>query len=524
MAALGAVAPGAFASHGLETLTGSNFEIDTDANLKLDHTGGQSADWATVADTPKADSPSGSGDESFGNGSKEDTAVPTVVDGSIPPNKSDLKSFGIWQEGSTSNGFLNLYWTRVQDPQGTTNMDFEFNQLKADPDVGNGVTPLRTAGDLLITYDLAKGGTHPLLSLREWSGTAWGAATDLTASNKAAGSINTASIPAGESDGVGPLDPRTFGEAQIDLGAIFTDNSVCQSFGSAYLKSRSSDSFTAALKDFVPPVAINISNCGSIKIIKKDDANNALAGAVFTLYKDNTPTGTSKGAEDTTTGKTCTTAIVSGVASCTITNVPQGAYWVVETTTPTGYDTAADQNVTVTADNTVELTFTNPRQRGAITVHKTRKHAASGSTPIAQQGVTFTVKKGTTTLATGLTDANGDVCFDNLLFDTYTLHETVPSGYHGEADKSVTVDNKASCTVPTGQTSAGETVNFVNTPLTNLTVSVQSQITGGTNSKITCTGLTPTPADGTPNAFDDTSETVNDLEPGTYTCTVVIDP
>lgn len=41
---------------------------------------------------------------------------------------------------------------------------------------------------------------------------------------------------------------------------------------------------------------------------------------------------------------------------------------------------------------------------------------------------------------------------------------------------------------------------------------------------ITCTGLTPTPDDGTPNAFDDTSETVKDLEPGTYSCTVVVDP
>ena len=64
----------------------------------------------------------------FGNGSKENTAVPSVIDGSIPPNKSDLKFFGVYQEGTTSTGFLNLYWSRVQDPQGTTNMDFEFNQ------------------------------------------------------------------------------------------------------------------------------------------------------------------------------------------------------------------------------------------------------------------------------------------------------------------------------------------------------------------------------------------------------------
>ena len=51
-----------------------------------------------------------------------------------------------------------------------------------------------------------------------------------------------------------------------------------------------------------------------------------------------------------------------------------------------------------------------------------------------------------------------------------------------------------------------------------------SQVVGVANSKITSTGLSPTPADATPNTFDDTGETVVDLEPGTYICTVVIDP
>jgi hypothetical protein len=37
--------------------------------------------------------------------------------------------------------------------------------------------------------------------------------------------------------------------------------------------------------------------------------------------------------------------------------------------------------------------------------------------------------------------------------------------------------------------------------------------------------IASTPADGTPNVFfDDISETFKDLEPGTYTCTVVVDP
>jgi hypothetical protein len=42
-------------------------------------------------------------------------------------------------------------------------------------------------------------------------------------------------------------------------------------------------------------------------------------------------------------------------------------------------------------------------------------------------------------------------------------------------------------------------------------VSVQSQVTGGTVSKISCTGISPNPTDSTPNAFDDISETYKDL-------------
>jgi hypothetical protein len=46
-------------------------------------------------------------------------------------------------------------------------MDFEFNQKRAAAGQGNGVTPLRTVGDLLIIYDLAQGGTRPVLSIRD---------------------------------------------------------------------------------------------------------------------------------------------------------------------------------------------------------------------------------------------------------------------------------------------------------------------------------------------------------------------
>jgi hypothetical protein len=81
--------------------------------------------------------------------------------------------------------------------------------------------------------------------------------------------------------------PRlTFGEAAVNLTAagVFPSG-TCEAFGSAFLKSRSSASFPAEVKDFVAPQPVNISNCGTI-VIKKvtipspDPTNTSFA---FTL-------------------------------------------------------------------------------------------------------------------------------------------------------------------------------------------------------------------------------------------------
>jgi hypothetical protein len=266
---------------------GSAFEIDTNANLKVDTSG--CIDWlADGTDSAfrsgvlaKNDTGSGANDDSFGKGTAEDNPNPTIVTGSIPPNKSDLKAFGVF----TEDAYLELFWSRVQSPQGTTNMDFELNQEFCDGTAAhcanNGtanapvyVTPKRTDGDKLITYDLSKGGTVPTISIRTWDGTAsaWGPADVISggASPDALGSVNTSTIPANETGGVsgglttalGSQDPFTFGETSISFEALF-GSGACGTFGSAYLKSRSSDSFTAEIKDFVPPEQVQIGNCPS---------------------------------------------------------------------------------------------------------------------------------------------------------------------------------------------------------------------------------------------------------------------
>ena len=87
------------------------------------------------------------------------------------------------------------------------------------------------------------------------------------------------------------------------------------------------------------------------------------------------------------------------------------------------------------------------------------------------------------------------------------------------------MDNNAKCTDdPYG----GETVDFHNTPLTDVTVTVDSQVDGGTSSVIDCGGTNATTTDPDPPANGDGSVTVTDLEPTapgvTLTCTITIDP
>src|SRR5215207_8909977 len=318
----------ASASHPEASLPGSNFEIDVNANLKVDDQP-PSIDWASVTETRRNDLATGTNDDSYAGGAKEDDTCPGTTTGSIPNNKSDLLTFGAYVEPEAGGaGFLNLFWTRVQEPTGTTLMDFELNQSSTP--CANGVNPVRTAGDLLIEYRIEQGGAIATIKVRTWTGTVWGPAVDLTAAALAAGTINSTSIPVADSDGLtttNALSPRTFGEAQLDLDFVF-DEEKCESFGSAFLKSRASDSFTSQLKDFIRPVPVNITNCGKVIINKVTDPASDPATTQFGYTK-------SFGTDPSTAN-----AFTLGHGqNKTFTNVLFGTgYTVIEDAIPSGWD------------------------------------------------------------------------------------------------------------------------------------------------------------------------------------------
>ncbi len=533
----------ASASHPEASLPGSNFEIDEDANLKVDDPAPPSLDWANVAEIRATDLATGQNDDSYKGGVKEDTVCPGETTGTIPNNKSDLLTFHVYEEAGTGGhpGFLNLAWSRVTDPSGTTLMDFEFNQSETDCTVGP--NKVRTAGDLLIEYAIDQGGARAEISGRFWTGTAWGPVVDLDDGTGcgggpcAVGTINQTAIPAAESDGListGQLAPRTFGEAQIDLRLIF-DSGECASFGSAMLKSRSSDSFTSQLKDFIAPVGIDLQNCGNVIIRKQtdpdEDPNTTLFGYTKSFNTDPTSPNTFQLTDDGVqdygdtvlfgSGYTVTEDVIPAnweFVSLDCSASSAGTSFVVSGTTVTfSIDSDTDE---------LDCTYTNRLNLGAIKITKDRKHAAAGPGDHPHSGVDFVVTGGNLPAGgtTVTTNANGVACLGGLSFAGYTVTETVPAGYvSDDAEQTVTVDNAANCADdPYG----GESLEFHNTPLTDLSVSVDSQVDGGTHSSIVCEDAAAVEIGSAGTGFDtdDVSLDVNNLQPGTYTCEVVIDP
>jgi hypothetical protein len=529
----------ATASHPEASLAGSNFEIDVDANLKVDDAA-PSIDWAGVTEIRATDKVNGTGDNSYAGGVKEDTACPGATTDSIPPNKSDLLSFHVYREpgAGTHPGFLNLAWSRVTEPTGTTLMDFEFNQSSTQCDSGPNV--VRTAGDLLIEYSIDQGGSRADITGRTWTGSAWSTAQDLDQSTAcgggpcAAGTINSSPIPAADSDGLGAKSARTFGEAQIDLRLIFQADK-CTSFGSAMLKSRSSDAFTSQLKDFVSPVPINLQNCGQVIIRKQtipdQDPNTTEFGYTKAFTTDPTSVNTF-------------TLMDDGVKDYGKTVVFGSGYTVVEDVIPANWafdhlDCTASTGVTpsingatvtfgIDADTDVlDCTYFNELQQGALRI---LKNSTKGGA-VSNAGAVFSYD-GASVTDNGAADEDsdvGEVCVSGLTTGDYDVDETSPPPGYGDAPgdpQTVTVVAGTNCTdnQPTGAAVA----TFTNAPLADIQVNFRDGGSGETSvTSMVCTNTGTTADTGTATGWDDTitHEGIEiDPSPRTIVCTIEIDP
>jgi hypothetical protein len=474
VAAAGALIIGALVAAPSGALAGSNFE-SADGNEAVDTTG--NFDWSALgsnitleADQP--DTPSGSSDESFTQGTKSDTAIPTIETGSIPPNKSDLTRMRVASE-TLANGDVVVYvaWNRA-NTLGSANMNFEFNKSATPSD--NGVTPVRSAGDVLITFDFANGGNVPSLGMARWTTTGpcyangskapcWGEFLDLDAAGIADGQVS---------------EDGKFGEAAVNLtdaGIFGSSSDECTSLGSAYLSSRSSDSFTAALKDFVPPAPISISNCGTVTIRKVTvPADNTTD--VFTFSKGFDTDSTTDATFDLKNGE-----------SKAYDDVLQGTgYTVSESSLPTGWsltdiDCSASSGVTPLVsvanktvtfdidsnDDSLDCTFENTAPAKLI-VKKVVNNTAGGP----KQATDFAFSVNGETAINFLQDGGDILKGRNELTvapGIYTVTEPETFGYDREYDNcanlNIPAGGEATCTItnkyPQASTSASTVQSWV---------------------------------------------------------------
>ncbi len=539
---------------GFANLTGSTFE-GNDGNLVVDTAG--NTDWANApARVVGIDQPSGGNDNAFGQGTKEDNADATVVTGSIPPNKNDLTRFYVGSEFASNSNFLYLAWERAVNI-GSANLDFEINQKVTAGFTGTTPGPVtlnRTAGDLLVSYDFSGSGT-PTLGLLRWvtsgptsqcfasnSLPCWGNRVNLSAAGSAEGAVNTGTV----TDPVPPGAPRTlttglFGEAAINLTAagVFPAG-TCEAFGSAFLKSRSSSAFGAEVKDFIAPQPVNISNCGAVTIIKRTDPRGINQNFSFTSTIPNPPAGSTTPtctADSTPSGFTLndngntTSDSAANTESCT--NVPAGSYTVTEGSQPANFvlesltctatgggsgtqdgTNPSQANITVVPNSVVTCVYVDKQQLGAIKITKT---SSKGTHP-ALAGATFSITSGGTPIAGSpfTTGSDGTVCVDHLPFGTYSVQETsAPTGYAIDDSTAHNVSVTANSTCGDGNEAVFAATD---TPLSKITVSFQSLAGPGvTTATIDCGGGVEALPEGTPKVL-------NNLPPGTYSCTVVVDP
>lgn len=492
-------------------------------------------------------------DTGFAGGTKQDDNCATVNTGKAP-NKDDLKriylasqTLPVATDGGKLHTFLNLAWVRI--PQNTTSpsahVGFEFNQGDTPcPGPNSDGLVERTAGDMLIVYDFTGGSTAtPTITLRRWvtSGTCevgsdsppcWGPSTNLTDLGYAEARVNTSAVGP-VTDAIAPSPPdnlglNEFGEAGIDLTAagVFSSN-TCTAFGKALGVSRSSgNSATAQMKDLVGPGNFTIANCGQV-IIRK----------VTSPSPD--PTDTSFGY--TTTGglDPSTFSLKNGESQDYGSTVFAGSYSVTESDPGpnfklTGLDCSAsstDNGTTITTDtatgkvsfdlkaqDVVDCTYTNTLQEGAIKITKT---SIKGDTPIA--GATFSITGPYSYSNSVTTGMDGTACVEGLPFGDYKVTETsAPTGYKIDDTSAHTV------TVGTNTTCSGspEEIPFTDTPLTDITATATSQVSGagGTTSTITCVNDSSAGVGNSPQEGQSAAVAANGLEPGTYTCTIKIDP
>jgi len=392
------------------------------------------------------------------------------------------------------------------------------------------------------------------------------------------------------------LAVNQFAEFGVNLSNVIGTGSGCISFPQEVWESRSSgSSFTSNPQD-IEIENQQVANCGRVIIHKQTSprGQNQVFGFNSTIPNptgtvttssspycqgDTLPNGTYTGSGDggfaLNDSGNSTTNNAANTEDCK--NLVQGSYTVTEqtnssytlsnivctlssgATSSVTYGAAAHSsfvagdtvvNITLKPTDTVECTYTNTLNQGALLI---KKESTKTGNPLVQvAGATFCYR--TTTGCTSVTGTNvtdttdstggdsdttiGEICVSGLTPGNYFINETgAPTGYGigTSGEQTATVVSGTNCSSNKPSSSATGLAVFTDPPLSKIQVIFSRVGTQTeTSASIVCTDassnvISAVSENGNADpAFDDTNETFGNgtstLVPGTYTCTVVIDP
>lgn len=469
------VAPVAFA----DPAPMGNFEID--GNLTTEDAG--LIDWDTAGSDSRITEFKTFGDDgaSYLDSAKEHDPSTWACAANEAPPKDDILRLYLATQISTANQYLHVGYVRASGT-GDTDINVEFNRKSSQLDcsIPHAANYHRTAGDFMISFTFPGGDGAAEVSAYEWVPESPGIPNDFVPED---GHWNLLDEPAvlgatnsGEVDdalnGDETLDPRTFGELTIDLHHFFEEGLLsCPGAGYVTPHSRASHDFASDLKDILPERPFDLSDCGSLKLKKVDDAGNAMEGVGFGLFENDGTTEDPVAGDPVQVSGTDVTCETDASGICSMPKVPDGTWVLAETFMPAGYDPDPDLPMLVTIAQFTLLDlrstpFENPRRVGSVVITKTLTDKDGNRIDITDlnknfyspyiSGVSFALKQGgataskrdgnPATCSTGAIDLATDraTCTINLvLFGTYTLHENVPAGTDlpaSQQDRTVVVD------------------------------------------------------------------------------------
>ncbi|MHB1485702.1 MAG: MSCRAMM family protein, partial [Saccharofermentanales bacterium] len=196
-------------------------------------------------------------------------------------------------------------------------------------------------------------------------------------------------------------------------------------------------------KDALSTVTFTNTEIGNMKLIKVDQFNNPVAGAIFEI------SSTSAFTTFTTLGTTDADGFIL------VTGMDAGTYYIREKLAPAGY-VKSDEIKTVTIDKDVLalVSFTN-LETGDLKLIKVDQFENPVPGAIFEISSTSTF---TTVTTLGTTDADGFISVTGMNAGTYYIREkSAPAGYVKSDDvKMVTIDKDAVATVTFENTEIGD--------------------------------------------------------------------